>query len=161
MIGIYKFQNKITQQVYIGQSINIEKRFKSHKKDYINGNNKFYTAIQEFGWDNFTFEILEECPVEQLNQREKYWIQYYDSFQNGYNSNGGGSRQCFSDNIEKVYQLWKDGFNPKEIANKLNIALSSVYYILNCYPDFVENKNKNKQSNTIYQYKFNGEFIQA
>lgn len=69
MIGIYKFTNKINNHAYIGQSIDIEKRRKTHlQRAYCNSpSNKeydktFYRAIRKYGWDNFDFEILKVCP---------------------------------------------------------------------------------------------------
>ena len=93
MIGIYKITNLLTQQSYIGQSNNIERR----KIEHFN-NNKYICqsidkAIQEYGKDNFSFEIIEKCSVEQLTEREKYWINYYDTFYHGYNQTKGGQNE--------------------------------------------------------------------
>lgn len=97
MIGIYKFTNKINGHSYIGQSINIENRVNSHRqRAYCNSeNNKeyektFYKAIRKYGWDNFDFEVLEICSKEELNEREIYYIDYYDTYHNGYNEEKGG-----------------------------------------------------------------------
>lgn len=94
MTGIYRFLNIKTNLSYIGQSIDIEKRLKEHKrkafqkgKEYYK---KLYKAIREDGLENFSFEILEICEKEELNEREKYWIEYFDSFNNGYNATAGG-----------------------------------------------------------------------
>ena len=90
MIGIYKITNKVNGKVYIGQSDNIERRWKNHKKDafWSNGhvyNYPLYRAMRKYGLDNFLFEILEECKKEELNQKEVSYIAQYDSFHNGYN----------------------------------------------------------------------------
>lgn len=95
MIGIYKYTNKINQKSYIGQSIQIEERKKQHlqasyNKNHINYYSNFHKAIREFGIENFDFEILEECIEEQLDEREVYWIQYYNSYKDGYNMTPGG-----------------------------------------------------------------------
>lgn len=95
MIGIYKYTNKINQKSYIGQSIQIEVRKQQHlqasyNKKHINYYSNFHKAIREFGIENFNFEILEECEEEKLNEREVYWIAYYDSYNNGYNMTPGG-----------------------------------------------------------------------
>ena len=50
----------------------------------------FYSALRKYGKENFYFEILEECQIKDLNEKEKYWIQYYDTFHNGYNATEGG-----------------------------------------------------------------------
>lgn len=92
-IGIYKYQNKLDGTIYIGQSDNIEKRYAQHIYDTLNRPERstgIDKAMAEFGRENFTFEIIELCPVEQLDERERYWIAYYDSFHNGYNGTPGG-----------------------------------------------------------------------
>lgn len=95
-MGIYKITNKTNKKSYIGLSMNIEMRWESHiKYAFKNCNdsyhkNKFYNAIRKYGKDNFTFEILEECKKEELMDREKFWIKYYDTLNNGYNLTVGG-----------------------------------------------------------------------
>ena len=51
--------------------------------------NKLYPAMKEIGVENFTFEILEDCDREQLNEREKYWIEYFSCMTFGYNMKVG------------------------------------------------------------------------
>lgn len=96
MIGIYKFTCIKNGKIYIGQSTNIESRYNGHKNNHLNNNlkndynTKFYRALRKYKFDNFEHEIIEEVSMELLDEREKYWIAYYDSFKNGYNSNSGG-----------------------------------------------------------------------
>lgn len=92
MIGIYKFTNQLNNKSYIGQSIDIEKRKREHLRNAYNYNldNSFYQALRKYGIINFSFEILEECEKERLNEREIYWIQYYDTYKKGYNMTPGG-----------------------------------------------------------------------
>lgn len=91
--GIYKITNIVTQQCYIGQAVDIDKRWKEHCKFGLGidtpPGNKLYKAISEYGLQNFSFEILEQCKKEQLNQKEKFYIDLYDSYNFGYNSNKG------------------------------------------------------------------------
>lgn len=91
--GIYKITNTITQQCYIGQAVDIDKRWKEHCKFGLGidtpPGNKLYKAISEYGLQNFSFEMLEECKKEQLNQKQKFYIDLYDSYNFGYNSNKG------------------------------------------------------------------------
>lgn len=93
--GIYKITNLKTQQCYIGQSVSIGERFKQHCKCGCGigapASNKLYTSMQQDGIWNFTFEILEECPRDQLNEKEKLWIELYQSNIYGMNSTKGGS----------------------------------------------------------------------
>lgn len=87
--GIYLIENNINHHKYIGQSVNIKKRWSSHLNTYnkqgIEYNKPLYRAFRKYGINNFTFTIIEECPRGQLNKKELYWICYYDSYYNGYN----------------------------------------------------------------------------
>ena len=91
--GIYKITNIKTKECYIGQAIHIKDRWIEHVKCGLGidtpAGNKLYKAIQEFGLWNFSFEVLEECPREQLNEKEKYYIDLYSSYDYGYNSTRG------------------------------------------------------------------------
>ena len=93
--GIYKITNQITKECYIGQAVDIETRWKQHAKCGLGIDtpvgNKLYKAIKEYGIWNFSWEVLEECPSSQLNEKEKYYISLYDSYNFGYNSNRGNS----------------------------------------------------------------------
>lgn len=93
MIGIYKITNKINEYSYIGLSTNIEDRWNQHKNPYNwNRENKklLYKAFQKYGLENFEFEILEECNPKDLSEKEKYYIEKYNTYKNGYNSTSGG-----------------------------------------------------------------------
>ena len=95
-IGIYKYQNKINGNIYIGLSSNIERRYEQHlsaANSTILSTDKLTTidaAIRKYGIENFSFEIVELCSEEELDEREIYWIKYYDSYNNGYNNTIGG-----------------------------------------------------------------------
>lgn len=89
-IGIYRISNLIDGKVYIGQSTNLLRRLVRHKCDLktnIHINKHLQSAWDLHGSNNFHFSILEECPKEQLNERELYWMSHYNSINNkeGYN----------------------------------------------------------------------------
>lgn len=87
---IYKITNDVNDKVYIGQTIQEpEGRFQYHLRDK-RSKDKFHTAIKEIGKDHFYLETLEYIKRTDMDDREKYWIQYYKSYQNGYNSTPGG-----------------------------------------------------------------------
>ena len=88
--GIYKITNSINNKCYVGQSIDIERRWRDHKKNYLSSNYPLYLAFKKYGLDNFTFEILEECNECELDQKEIYWIDYYHGYSQGYNQTTGG-----------------------------------------------------------------------
>lgn len=94
--GVYKITDQITQEAYIGQSVDIASRWKTHIKYGIGANtasvsNQLYAAIKRDGIENFTFELLEECSSELLNEKEKYYIGLYQTDTYGLNSTKGGS----------------------------------------------------------------------
>lgn len=95
MIKIYKITNKINQKIYIGKTKNIDRRWKDHirlaftknQKEY---NKPLYMAFRKYGINNFLFEIIEEVNNDKGEEREQYWIKYYDSYNKGYNASIGG-----------------------------------------------------------------------
>lgn len=88
--GIYKIENMINGKMYIGQSINIERRWARHR--YATDDFAIHRAIRKYGIENFSFSILEECSEKNLDDKEIYWITKYNSLiPNGYNMIEGGS----------------------------------------------------------------------
>jgi hypothetical protein len=91
--GIYKITNLITQQCYIGQSVDVAQRWKDHTKCGLGieapATNKLYKAMQEDGVWNFSFELMEKCSREELNEKERLWIEMYQTDKFGYNSTKG------------------------------------------------------------------------
>ena len=91
--GIYKITNQIDNRCYIGQSLDIAERWKAHAKCGLDidtpPGNKLYAAMREDGLQNFTWELLEECSRTDLNEREKFYIDLYDSKNFGYNGTQG------------------------------------------------------------------------
>ena len=91
--GIYSIFNIITQKYYIGQSIDIYRRFSIHKRE-LNTNRHVNRHLQsswnKYGESNFRFFVVEECSSDLLNEREIFWIKSFDSFRNGYNLDEGG-----------------------------------------------------------------------
>ena len=90
MIGVYCIKNKINNKRYIGQSINIENRLVSHKR-----NEKsilLVRAFEKYGLENFDFFVLEECSQEKLDDRERFYIKLFKSndLDFGYNLTEGG-----------------------------------------------------------------------
>ncbi len=85
--GIYKITNIKNGKVYIGQSIDIEERWRQHKKDCNRRNQNLYLAFRKYGLDSFYFEVLEETIPDRnlMAERESYYIHQYDSIKNGYN----------------------------------------------------------------------------
>ena len=179
MIGIYKITNQINGKVYIGQSIDIKKRWQQHKQEATRERyqTKLYNAIRKYGIENFTFEVIEECTSLELNERETYWIEYYQSYIStiGYNMNTGGDSH-FKLPPEKIYNLWDEGRSVGEIFEILEdeIAKSTIRKYLASYPKYSKEESKrregllkrklnNQSDNTndkvIKQYDLFGNFI--
>lgn len=93
--GIYKITNKINGKSYIGLSGDIYVRWSEHRCHYKTIDNVLYRAIRKYGIENFTFEILENCPKYELGEKEKFYIRKYRTYVgfedcNGYNMTLGG-----------------------------------------------------------------------
>lgn len=87
--GIYKITNIITGECYIGQASDIASRWSEHAKCGLGidtpAGNKLYKAMQEYGLQSFSWELLEKCDRAELNEKERYYISLYDSVNYGYN----------------------------------------------------------------------------
>ena len=131
---IYKVTNNISGKVYIGQSIfTVEKRFQEHLNDSKNSrysHRPFYNAINKYGKENFSIEVIEEVVNEKLNEREIYWISYFRSYVgfkdcNGYNATLGGDST-----LHKDYQLIVDDYlktkSKQQTAINLNCCIETV-----------------------------------
>ncbi len=109
--GIYLIQNNINKKCYIGKSSNIEKRWKYHKENYNNTkeyNKPLYRAFRYYGLNNFSFIIIENIDNYNensifVNDREKYWIEQYDSLKMGYNATIGGDGGITVENPREKY----------------------------------------------------------
>lgn len=169
--GIYKIQNLINNKVYIGQSVDINYRFKNHISDSFNPKSKSYDtaihrAIRKYGVDNFSFEIIENCDVDKLNDREIYWIKKYDSYGNGYNMTHGGEGVSSIDR-QYVYDLWDQGMSVGEISDYAKHDKHSIIHILKNYDNYSNDESYKRgrilasknNSRKIKQYDLNGNFI--
>jgi group I intron endonuclease len=84
MIGIYKITNP-KNRVYIGQSIDIQKRFNTYKKEFGIGQTKLKNSLLKYGIENHNFEVVTECLVSELNELERYYQEIYNCINNGLN----------------------------------------------------------------------------
>ena len=110
MAFIYKITNDINQKVYIGMTERtIEERFKEHCREYKQRRcekRPLYSAMKKYGPEHFHVELVEE--TNSPEEREQYWIKYYNSYKEGYNATIGGDGKSHIDNneIEKMLEAY-------------------------------------------------------
>lgn len=89
MTGIYKIENIVTGEVYVGQSKDIDVRWAHHRRNALAKDSvrkyALYRDMRRYGFSSFTFSVLEECSEFKLNEREAYWIKYYNERVHLYN----------------------------------------------------------------------------
>lgn len=153
---IYKFTSKTTKKSYIGQTIssNLKRRIYRHRTDKIDSH--FYRARDKYGFDDFEFSIIEtnislKDGKKLLDEREIYWIRYYDSYNNGYNSTPGGhggntySKKTNEEllEIKKKLSISKVKQDKKRFEEKLNEL-----------KDFIKKNNRlpNKDDKSIFSF---------
>ena len=141
MTGIYKITCLINNKSYIGQSVSIKRRWTTHQRELARGihyNQYLQNAYNKYGKDSFTYEILELCPKEKLNERERFYVKIFDSFENGYNCDLGGHNTSGIANpmagksgvespryIDNVYQLAPTGEIVAEFESA-NLAAKAI-----------------------------------
>lgn len=126
MIGIYKITNKINGKFYIGQSNNINRRFQEHITKGQLSRIPLDIAIQKYGKENFLYEILEECSIDQLNEKEKYWIEKLQATKYGYNCFTGGDEQSIGENNGRS-KLTEEDVRKIRIAYNNHLKQKDVY----------------------------------
>ena len=125
LCGIYKIVNNINEKVYIGQSINIKARWKDHINT-LNRNDSRCTLLQrawnKYGQENFSFEILELCSEDMLDEIEIKYIDLYDSCNKGYNIESGGNKnKCLSDETkQKIREVHIGKIIPDDVRQKMS-----------------------------------------
>lgn len=139
--GIYKITNLINNKSYIGQSVDIKNRWRNHIRVFKNKEDKkynypLYSAFRKYGIENFDFEILEEVAPDDLDKKEIYYIEKYNTFHNGYNQTSGGSTPHGEEigtsiykekDIIEIRKMYRDGKSFKEAVEKFpNINYHSL-----------------------------------
>ena len=131
---IYLITNIITNEKYVGQTkSSIYVRFGQHARDYKrHPERKLYKNMTLYGINNFIPSILEECPVTQLDEREKYWITKLDTYKNGLNDTIGGSGKAkITANIEEdIIYIFQETNSYQKIHEKYELDSSTIKGIL-------------------------------
>lgn len=178
---IYRAINKINGKSYIGETVNFEERRKQHEACYEKEDCLFHDALKEFGIDSFEWEILETCNnKEKALNLERQYIQKYDSYRNGYNSNKGGvgghnarpivclnTKGEFVKRYDNSYEAHKDGFTQTAVLlcckNKAHTSKNHVFMFESDYIKNGPKKYKKLESTcrkAVIQCDLQGNFIQ-
>ena len=164
---IYKITNQINGKAYIGKTLfSIEERWKEHCKDYCKercDKRPLYLAMNKYGIQYFSIEKIEECSDDILNDRERYWIEYFGTFKNGYNATLGGDGRAYID-YDLVVATYRELQNIKETAIKVGIDAGYAGKILKMRGEPIIDQsivNRTKLGHPVNQYDLQGNYIQT
>lgn len=159
---IYKITNKINNKCYIGQTSRpVEDRWKEHKTIYKNPkkygyNYPLYQAFRKYGLKNFIFEVIEECEIEKISEREIFWISYYNSFKKGYNQSLGGDGVNRLDLDEfKVLETYKKEKTILKVADIFNCSSKAIREILRKHNIHITTAGEHAKENAEEVYQLN------
>jgi group I intron endonuclease len=128
--SIYKITNDINDKVYVGKTLlSIEKRFKEHKQDCQKTRYEkrpLYNAMNKYGVEHFQISLIEECPIEILSEREKYWIKELNTYHNGYNATLGGDGTQYIDTNDFIGNIAEHEYTMK-VAAKYILIIGLVF----------------------------------
>ena len=126
---IYKITNDVNDKVYIGKTVtSLKQRFAEHcsdSKNRLTENRPLHRAMNKYGINKFHIELVEQCDIQILSEREIYWIEHYHSYSSGYNATFGGDGAVLYD-YAYINSLYDKGFLCKEIAELLHCDEGTV-----------------------------------
>lgn len=166
MAYIYKIINDINDKVYVGKTeFSIEKRFQKHCKDAFREKNEkrpLYSAMKKYGIEHFHIELIEE--TEQPEEREIYWIGYYNGYTDGYNATKGGDGKTLYDHNLIISRL-KEHPYPCDIAKEFGCCKDLIYALARQYNIKIKNKSqeimKESSKKSISAFSKDGDFIKS
>lgn len=166
---IYKITNLINNKIYIGQtSKTISRRWTQHISDSKRKSKDcaLYRAFNKYGIDNFQIEKIEECKTEELDEKEVYWISFYNSFYKGYNETlGGAGRKVLSLDESVVIKDYEHEKSLIKVAAKNNCSTETIAEILKKHNIYISSAAENainkgfkilqldKEKNIINEFK--------
>lgn len=164
---IYLIENDLNDKKYVGLTTrSVERRWKEHLRQT---NQLIDEIIAELGEEHFRIKVIEDCPDEIIDDREKYWINYYDSFNNGYNMTCGGRAETMvlnTDKMQKTIELWNQGYGQKAITQELSLNVETVHnYLLKngITSEMIKERHKElvgkSKSKQVFQYDLQGKLI--
>ena len=158
MAYIYKITNQLNGKMYIGKTTDtIENRWKAHLHDSRKERCKtrhLYAAMNKYGTDKFKIEEVEYITdLSILNEREKYWITYYNTYKNGYNETYGGDGKILID-YQKLVDMFHQGMTQTKIAEITGCDPSTIRKALQQYgitAEEIENRRLNSKQHAVVQ----------
>lgn len=150
MAYIYLISNDVNNKVYVGKTVTtIDTRYNKHISEAFTKRSEYaiHRAMRKYGISHFNIVKIEECSLDELSEREKYWIKYYDSYHNGYNETYGGEGNLKYD-YEIIYSLFMSGMTQKEIAQKLDCERHTISRALKNFDVAPEQMQKGKYGNS-------------
>lgn len=169
---IYKVTNTENGKVYIGKTVlDVSKRWNAHISTAFNKksreyNFKFHNAIRKYGVSSFTVDVIEEVSGAEIAEREKRWIECYDSIRNGYNTTYGGEGSTrYSD--EFIKECWESGMTYNEI--RCAVGMSMTTFSARCKELFSEEEREQRKRDnlkkvngtTVHQYDRFGNYMMS
>lgn len=163
MSCIYMITNLINNKKYIGKTTtNIQKRFREHINDSKKRNKEkrpLYNAINKYGAHCFEICEIEQCSINNLSEREIFWINYYNTYKNGYNATFGGDGKHYIDN-KKVLKAYKKTGNISEVHRICGYDKGTISKILKNNMIIIKTPGE-VLSKKVSQYDLNGNFIKT
>ena len=162
---IYVITNTINNKQYVGKTtVDVKTRFNEHCRDYLRfftEERPLYRAMQKYGIESFSVQMLEECDLAILNEREQYWIDKLNTYKNGYNATvGGDGIQLYDYNL--FIQDYDSGMTGNEIAQKYHCDVGTVRKALvKAGRDTYKNSLDRNISIPVIQLDLKNNFIQT
>lgn len=171
---IYKIRNSVNDKIYVGKTTrSVSQRWEDHIKELHRPRkyaSKLYRAMSKYGEDKFFIETIEECDNALLDERERYWIRFYNTTEKGYNITIGGDGHNVIDDNEKMYllTLWNCGLMMNEIEKRTgrnHKAISRILYENGVTKDEINARqakiSRNSNGKTVYVYDLKGRYLKS
>lgn len=164
MAYIYCITNQVNNKKYVGKTLFcVETRWKEHCSDSLKERcekRPLYNAIRKYGNGSFIVNTLEECSVDEADQKEIYWIDKLGTYGKGYNATFGGDGSTLYDHKE-IIAVYKQGNTVKETADKIGCCIDTVSKILKANSINGYKNNSKNLSKRIKQYSLEGEYLRT
>ena len=161
---IYLITNNINNKKYVGKTlVSLKERFETHKRDSRKEDIKgrpLYSAFNKYGFENFSITLIEECSIDNLDEREIFWIKEYNTYNNGYNATLGGDGKILYD-YDEIISLTLENIPTKQICEIVGCCHETVVNALLANGITPFEYSIKIRSKEIYQYDKQGNFIQS